>query len=118
MHRCLQCLARVATDVLRGGDPVGLYHQLAEYASTFVLTSQNIQQAGPQRRKATEPIEDRAVENLGVEQACGGAVQVVVATFEVVKTVGLIQWTLPGVPKTAILAFDQQVHGNLADVME
>ncbi|MNC05620.1 hypothetical protein D3C75_531100 [compost metagenome] len=44
--------------------------------------------------------------------------QVVVATFEVAKTVGLIQRALPRVPKTAILAFDQQVHGDLADVMQ
>ena len=55
---------------------------------------------------------------MGVEQACGGAVQVVVATFEVTKTVGLIQWSLPRMPKTAILAFNQQVHGDLANVMQ
>ncbi|MNL03948.1 hypothetical protein D3C87_1245000 [compost metagenome] len=55
---------------------------------------------------------------MRVEQARGGTVQVVVTTLEVAKTVGLIQWPLPRMPKTAILAFDLQVHGDLADVMQ
>ncbi|MNR45785.1 hypothetical protein D3C85_1646750 [compost metagenome] len=90
MNRRLQRLVRIATDVLCGGDSVSLNHQFAQHAGTFVLTGQDIQQAGPQRRKSTEPIEDRTVENLGVEQAGGGAMKVVVPTFEVTKTVGLI----------------------------
>jgi len=118
MNRRLQRLARVTTDVLCGGNTVGLHHQLTEHAGTFVLARQDIQQTGPQWRKSTEPIEDWAVENLGVEQACGGAVQVVVTPLDVTKTVGLIQEALPRMPNTAILAFDQQVHGDLADVMQ
>ena len=74
MNWCLQRLTRVTADVLRGGDAVGLNDQLAEPASTFVLTGQDIQNAGPELRKPTEPIEDWAFEDSGVEQACGGAV--------------------------------------------
>ncbi|MNN20422.1 hypothetical protein D3C81_1337010 [compost metagenome] len=47
MNRRLQRLVRVATDVLCGGDSVSLNHQFAQHAGTFVLTGQDIQQAGP-----------------------------------------------------------------------
>ncbi|MNT64395.1 hypothetical protein D3C72_2022900 [compost metagenome] len=44
--------------------------------------------------------------------------QVIVAIFDIAKTVGLIQGAVPRMPKTAILTLDLQVHGDLANVMQ
>ena len=44
--------------------------------------------------------------------------QMVVSPLEVAETIRLIQGSLPRMPNTAILAFDQQVYSYFADVMQ
>ena len=53
--------------------------QFAEHAGMLVLASQHVQQRGPEVGIAGEPVEDARIEQPGVEQPGGGAVQPVFA---------------------------------------
>lgn len=72
----------------------------------------------PKSREGAEPVEEVPIKDLGVEQAGRSAMQLVVTPFAVAKAVGLVQGAMPGMPEAAILAFDAQVHGDLADIVE
>ena len=97
---------------------VGLDDELSQDACMFVLTGQHIEQRRPQRRVATEPVENVAIEQLMVEQSCGGTMQAVLAVIPVAKAVWGCQRPMPGVPNAAILILDVKIDGNLADIVK
>ena len=76
--RC-QGLARIAAEFLGDRCLVRLHDQFAEHAGMLVLAGQHVQQRGPEVGIAGEPVEDARIEQPGVEQPGGGAVQPVFA---------------------------------------
>src|SRR6185437_10620132 len=67
-------LRRIAAKGLGHGGAVGLNDELAEYSGVLVLAGEDIQQSRPEIRIFTEPVEDRRVEDLCVQESCRSAV--------------------------------------------
>ena len=118
--RCSACrgLARIAAEFLGDGCLVRLHDQFAEHAGVLVLAGQDVQQRGPQVGVVGEPVEDARIEQPGVEQPGGGAVQPVFALPAVAEAVRPPQRAVPGMPDRAVRVLDVQVDRDLADVVQ
>ena len=97
---------RIAAKLLGHRRPVCLHDEFPQYTGMFVLTGQHIEQRCPESRIVAEPVQDVAVEQLAIEQACCGAVQAVFAVVTVAKSVRLVQRAMPRMPSTAVGQFD------------
>ena len=118
MARRGQRLAGIAAQLLRHRGLVGQPHQLAQRAGVLVLAGQHVQQRGPQVRIPAEPVEDVPVEQLGVEQPGGGAVQPVLALLAIPEAIWAFQRPVPRMPGGSVCVLDVQVDCHLADVVQ
>mmetsp|Transcript_21056 Transcript_21056/g.81528 ORF Transcript_21056/g.81528 Transcript_21056/m.81528 type:complete len:208 (-) Transcript_21056:13245-13868(-) len=115
---CRQCLAGIAAEFLGYRGLVGLHDQLAERASVLVLAGQHVQERGPQVGVVGEPVEDAWIEQPGVEQSGGGAVQPVLALLAIAEAVRPPQRAVPGMPDRAVRILHVQIDGDLANVVQ
>lgn len=118
VFRCGHRLCRITSEFLGDGGTIGLDHQFPEHPGMLVLPCHDVQQRSPQRWEAAEPVKDEAIKYLVVQQAGSCTVQAVLAILAVTESVGLLQWTMPGVPQTAVGMLDMQVNSDLADVVK
>lgn len=67
---------------------------------------------------AAEPVEDRRVQDVGVEKSCRSGVEPVRAVLAVAESVGSGQRAVPAMLAGAVGVFDVDVDGDFADVVQ
>ena len=101
-----QCFGGVAAEGLGNRGLISFGDQFTQYPGVFVFARQHIEQCGPQFRVGTQPVENIAAEQLGVQQSGGGAVQAVFAVRLVTEAVWGGQGAVPGMPHCAVPVLD------------
>jgi hypothetical protein len=64
------CLRRIAAEGLGYGGAVGLNDERAEKAGVLVLAREHVEEGSPEIGKCTQPIEDRRVEDVAMQESC------------------------------------------------